>query len=231
MNRLEIISRLRNSIKEVHADSEYSNRYLWNTVLSSAKRLIKEDADRGRIFRQSTVWDTICVEMEEVSSVYCNCFCLPYNSTVYRSKRKLPEFVEASNGLIYRFIATPDLSKEFTLVSPYQFALKSKIKYNREKYAFIHDGYLYTPNSSYPLLSVSSLFLDDISDFKCDQNGPVGDGDAAVSCPTVLDLSVPLPDYMEEACIKMALQELGFSKQIASDQHPNANENQKEVSP
>lgn len=224
MNRGEIISRLRNSIKEVHADTEYSNRFLWNIILSSAKYLIKTDADKGKTFKQSSVWESICVKMEPVSSIICNCMYLPYDCTVFRSKERLPEFLESSSGIIYRFIATPDLSQELVIVSPYQYAVKSKIKYNKEKYAFIHDGYLYTPSLTYPLLSLSALFIGDISDFKCD---PVEHS----QCENVLSLPTPLPDYLEDACIKMALQELGYSKQIPSDQHPNANPNQIEGTP
>ena len=221
-----MISRVRNTIKEVHADSEYSNRYLWNLITSCAKKLIREDADRGRIFRQSSIWETICIEMEPVSSLVCNCMYLPYDCFVYRSKFPIPEFIESSSGIVYRFIATPDLSKELVLVSPYQYSVKKNIKFNREKYAFIHNGYLYTPNTTYPLLSVSSLFLEDVSKFKCEDFT-----DEANKCGSVLTLPLPLPDYLEDNCVKMVLQELGFSKQIISDQHPNANENQREGTP
>jgi hypothetical protein len=72
---------------------------------------------------------------------------------------------------------------------------------------------------------MSSLFTGDVSKFKCEE---VSNED---NCGSLLTINVPLPDYLEDACIKMALQELGFSKQIVSDQHPNTNENQKEVSP
>lgn len=225
MNRQEMISRIRNTIKEVHADSEYSNRYLWNLIVSSAKKLIREDADRGRIFKQASIWETICIEMEPVSSLICNCRYLPYNCIVYRSKNKLPDFLEYSAGVVYRFIATPDLSKEMVLVSPYQYSVKKNIKYNKEKYAFIHDGYLYTPNTNYPLLSMSSLFLEDVSLFKCDSSIDTS------ACGSVLTLNLPLPDYLEDNCVKIVLQELGFSKQIVSDQHPNSNENQREGTP
>ncbi len=230
MNRKELISRLRNTIKEVHGDSEYSNRYLWHILTTCSKQLIKQDADKGKIFKQSSIWETICIKMEPVSSLICNCTSLPYDCIVYRSVEKLPEFFEYSNGIVYRFIATPDLSQQFTLVSPYQYQVKSKIKFNKRKYAFIHDGYLYTPADKYPYLAMSSLFNEDVAKFKCEEED-TDENNSNGGCNNILDLTVPLPDYLKDACIKMALQELGMSKQIMSDQHPNANENQKEVSP
>lgn len=230
MKRKDIISRLRNALKEVHADSEYSNRYLWNIILTNAKTLIKEDAVKGQTFKQDSIWESICVEMEPVSSLICNCKFLKYDCQVFRSKTKIPEFFESSDGIIYRFIATPDLSQELTIISPYQYSIKSKIKYNREKYAFIHDGYLYTPSLEYPLYSLSALFIEDVSCMKCEDSyaDPNLDSDI-IPCADKLEINLPLPDYLETTCIKMSLEELGFSKQTPSDQIPNANENQKET--
>lgn len=224
MTRRDAISRLRNSIKEVSGDSLYSNRFLWNVFQTASKILLKQEAERGRIFAQANIWENICVPMEQVSSIVCNCSVLPYDCVVTRSKHKLPEFVEYSGGFIYRFIATPDLSKEFVLVTPFQYATKSKIRYTKGKYAFIHDGYLYTPSHNFPLLSISGIFEEDVTKFKCDEEG-------SNSCNSALDRPVAIPGYLEDYVFKQALQELGFSKQIPADEHPNNNDSQKSVSP
>ena len=220
----EIVANLRGSIKEVTDDSAYSNRFLWSKFNTVVKQLVKQEADTGRIYSQSDLWEPICIEMEPVSSIYCNCQFLPYNCEVYRSKYKLPKFLESSDGFVYRWISTPDLSRDFTLVTPYQFHNKSKIKYNREKYAFIHDGYLYTPKDSYPLISLSGLFEGDISDFECNKKEDV------VECKTMLSKKVMIPGYLESGAIKMVLSELFHSVQISKDEHTNVNTNQKEVS-
>lgn len=225
MTRRDAISRLRNSIKELSGDSLYSNRFLWNLFQTASKTLIKQEAERGRLYSQANIWETICVEMEQVSSLICNCSFLPYDCMVTRSKYKIPLFVEYSGGFIYRFIATPDLSKEFVLVTPFQYATKSKIKYVKEHYAFIHNGYLYTPSHHFPLLSVSGIFEGDVSKFKCD------DTSDSSSCNSALDRPIGIPEYLEDIVFKQALQELGFSKQIPADEHPNNNDSQKTVSP
>lgn len=224
----EIISRVRGSLKEVTDDSAYSNRFLYSTFMTYAKQLIKQDADSGRIYEMSDIWEPICVEMEPVSSLYCNCQFLPYNCTVYRSKLKLPNFLQSSDGVIYRWISTPDLSKDFVLVTPYQFHNKTKIKYNREKYAFIHDQYLYTPKDTFPVLTVSALFEGDLSMFTCN---PTEDRVSQGSCATKLGQKIMLPSYLEAAVIKMTLGELVPTTQLAKDELPNNNSNQKEVSP
>lgn len=229
----EIVSKLRGSIKEVTDDSKFTNRYLWSSFYINAKQLIKQDADNGRIYSMSDIWEPICVEMEPVSSLYCNCIFLPFNCTVFRSKHQLPSFLESSDGFIYRWIATPDLSKDFVLVTPQQYHNKSKIKYNREKYAFIHDKYLYTPSETYPLITLSALFDGDISDFMCNkkkENTEV-QTQAQNQCNTKLSQPIALPSYLESAAIKMTLSELFTSIQVRADELPNSNDTLKDVTP
>lgn len=226
LTRAEIISRLRNGLNEVTGDSRYSNRYLWNVFLTASKELIKQDADRGRIYSQANIWDNICIKMEPVSSVLCNCISLPGDCTVYRSKEQMPKFIESTDGFIYRFIATPDLSKSFTLVSPYGYSVKRNIKFNREKYAFIHDGYIYTPDHTYPQLIISGMFEGDTGEFKCDGS----DNNTTGHCYHALSQNISLNDYLIRAGISMALQELMGTKQIPKDELTNNNTNQKEIS-
>lgn len=228
MTKRDIISRLRNTLKEVNADTEYTNRYLWNVFSTVSKQIIKQDADKGKVFTQSNIWETICVSMEPVSSVLCNCITFPYPCTVYRSSIKLPKFIESTDGFIYRFIATPDMSRELVLVSPYQYSVKSKIRYHREKYAFIHDGYLFTPDLTYPQLIISGLFEEDTSAFNCNTNS---DNNQSSTCGSALDGNANVPDYLIDICVKLSLQELMPSKQFIADEHPNANSQQIQGTP
>lgn len=232
----EVVARLRSSIKEVSDDSVYSNRYLWNTYLTAMKQLLKQDTASGNIYSMSDVWEPICIEMEAVNSIYCNCLVLPNNCEVYRSKRKLPKFIESNDGIIYRWLATPDLSRTFVIVSPFQYEVKSKVRFNRENYAFIHNGFLYTPKHDYPWLSLSALFEGDLSDFNCNtsNNNPTAnppiDSDNN-ECGSKLRSKVQLPDYLEDAAIKMARSELVPITQLKPDEHPNANTIERQVSP
>jgi len=223
--KAEVISRLRNGLNEVTGDSRYSNRYLWNVFLTASKDLIKQDADKGRIYSQANIWESICIKMEPVPSVLCNCISLPTDCTVYRSKEKLPKIIESTDGFIYRFISTPDLSKSFTLTSPFSYSVKKEIKYNKEKYAFIHDGYIFTPDHTYPQLIISGIFEGNTSSFKCDNTST-----STGSCYSALNQSISLNDYLIRTAITMSLQELIGTKQIPKDELTNNNTNQKEIS-
>jgi hypothetical protein len=192
---------------------------LWDVFNTTALQLIKEEADRNRLYNLSGVWSTICVEMNPVSSLICNCDCLPYNKMIYRSKERLPLLAESSNGFIYRFISSQDLSINFFLTTPFTYRNKSRIKYNRTHYAFTHDGYLYTPDHQFDTLVISGIFKTDISNYNCDSSNQT-------SCGSALNAEISLPDYMRRIAITMSLQELGIPRQISQDHHPNNNSTQ-----
>ena len=224
MNRKEVISRLRNSIKEVNSDSLYSNRYLWNVFWTNAQTLLKQESDRARLYSQSDIWETICIPMDSVSPILCTCLSLPMDCVVYRSRFKLPNVVEGSFGKIYRVISSPDLSQKLTLVTPYQYDLK-QTKYNREKYVFIHDGYLWAPNTKWSNLIISAMFAEEIpNEFKCDCE------DSSSDCGSLLYLGSSLPEWLIAPCIQMSLQELGVPIQKPQDELSNNNSNEKQIS-
>ncbi len=223
--RKQIVSRLRNSIKEVGSDSPFTNRYLWNVFRTKSQILLKQESERSRLYNQSDIWKTICVPMDSVSPILCTCLALPMDCVVYRSRFKLPLILEGAFGKLYRFISSPDLSIKMVLVTPYQYSLK-QTKYNREKYVFIHDGYLWAPNTSWPYILLSAIFEGEIGkEFKCGD-----DTETTTDCGSLLYVESGVPDWLVEPAIQMALQELGSSTQLVPDENPNTNPNEKQIS-
>lgn len=227
MTRQEVVSRLRNSIKEVNADTKYTNRYLWNVFWTNGQLLLKQESDRPKLYYQSTIWKTICIKMDKVSPLLCDCLQLPMDCVVYRSKFKIPKIVEGAFGLIYRFISSADMSNKITLVTPYQYQLKQS-KYNKEKYGFIHDGYLWCPNTKWSHIIMSAIFEEEITnEFKCDCDE---EETTQTNCGSLLYLDSSLPDYLIQPAIQMSLQELGVSKGLIQDELSNVNTNEKQIS-
>lgn len=221
MTRQEIVARLRNSIKEVNADTEYTNRYLWNVFWTNARTLLKQESDRGRLYNQSDIWQTVCVLMDPVSPLLCDCIKVPMDCVVYRSRFKLPPAVEGNFGRLYQFLSSPDLSQKIIIVNPFQFSFKNT-KYNKEKYAFIHDDYLWT-KVSWPYLIFKFLPDGDIpKEFECDCEDT-----SNVECGSLLYKDVNLSNWLIQPAISMALTELGYSKQMVADELSNTNSNDK----
>lgn len=213
MTNRELIGRVRSTIKEHNADSVLYNKHIYNLLLTNSALLIKREADKKSIYMMSNIWKTVCVEMIPVNPIVCKCVKLPIDCTIYRSKEKLPPFFETNFGPLYKSITTIDNSINIDLTTPYQYNLKVKIKYNKAKYAFIEDGYLYTPNSSYPWLKIVGLFKEEGNN--CDES-------KVVKC-SKLDQEFPCPDYLLQPVIEMTLKELGYFKQINYDHVENKN--------
>lgn len=223
----QIISRLRVSLKETSSDSNYSNRFLWNEFFSCAKVLIKRDADsQRRIYKTNEIWDTICLSMDEVSPILCDCISVPMDCSIYKSTFKIPKGLESALGFLYRYLSTPDNSIQFTIVTPNEFQVKTKIRYNRGKYAFFHNGYLWT-DKSYPKLILSGIFEDSVNHLKCSSDNIT---DNVTGCFSQLKQPCKVPDYLQRPSIEMVLQGLLPTLSRPQDNIINTSESQREVS-
>ncbi len=226
MTRREVVSRLRNTIKEITSDSKYSNRYLWNAFWTAARLLIKRDADNDRrIYKTSNIWKAICVGMEPVSPILCDCISIPLDCTIYKSTFKLPKILESSYGWLTRLISSPDNSRRITLVTPYEFQIKTQIRYNKELYAFAHEGYIWT-NAPFPKVIMSIIPDGNIKNFSCSDDANSSEG----SCDSLMDTDTGVPDYLLDGSIKTALQEIGVFVSRPTDNVPNNSESQREQS-
>lgn len=203
----ELVSSIRENLVEHNIDSVFTNRHLYRTALSVAKTLIQREVDQSRkIFNQNSGWSSYCLEMVEVSPVDCP-VVIPVPCKIYRSYCKLPQFMETSYGMLFKLISTPDYSINFTLTDPQYFNIKSNIKYNKENYAFIADGYLFTPKNEYPLLKIIAYFEKPVS--SCEQS-------AEYQC-SILDSTFPCPEYLVQPVIDETLKRLSIGKQIPFD--------------
>jgi len=215
-------------MKELTSDSKYSNRHLWNAFWTAGKTLIKRDADNERrIYKTVNIWKTLCIGMDPVSPILCDCISVPMDCVLYKSQFRLPKILESSYGWIYRLISSPDNSRQVVLVTPNEFQIKVQIRHNKELYAFGHDGYLWS-NAPFPKVLFSTLPEGNYKHFQCtdESDNTIGTG----NCGSLLDLDSGIPDYLEDSAIKMALQELGVFINRPTDNVSNNSESQREQS-
>lgn len=211
MKNKDIISRIRVSVKEIGKDNLLTNKSIYNILRSSAIFLLKREADsKNTIYNQMGIFSTICVDMIEVSAT--ECLNIPSNCRVWRSKNKIPKIIESSTGFIYKAISSMDNSVQFFLTTPYIERLKSKIKFNKNKYVWLENDYLYSKDS-YPILKIVGIFEEDIRPPQEDSN-----------CSRLED-SFFLPDYLCDAAVKLTLQELSVFKQIVYSNNEDKNTN------
>lgn len=189
MTKREVIHRLRHDIREHSADSVLTNRHLWAAFWNAAKLLMQRAHDDSSLKDQS-VFETFDIDTEEYNPFDGS--CVPLDCIACRAK--IPAPVTSKSGMIYSYIGSPDLHTQYAVVNPQEFAIKSKIKGTRQRYAFYENGYLHL-SKCIPCLRVS--MLPDVS---------VGN-----SCG-VMDTVCPVPDYLIDAAIAISKENVAISK-------------------
>lgn len=180
----DIVYRIRNTLKENSRDSRYSNRHLWSVAYGVAKKLMLRDPHK---LPNSDVFTRFEFETETVNLLTS---CVPLDCEACRIK--LPSSVSSKEGLIYKFIGTPDYSQSFTVVSPESFRRMRNLRGNPGNFAFLDSGYLYL-SKCHPC--IIGQFLNDEDDTKCSR----------------LKTKAPIPDHLFDFVVKESLQEIGIT--------------------
>lgn len=202
----ELLGIVRGSFKLYSDDRILTDRYIFYVSWSTAKALMKADAEKTKkIFNVSNIWHNEYLEMEEVSTVEDCDLGIPINCTLYKSKKKLKRLVETSTGWLYKQVSSIDNTKFFYLVNATDFAIKTKIRFNKDNYVFIHNDYLYT-NVKWDILKISGIF-EDLR--PCDP------------CESFYNLTFPLPTYLEDICISNVVQKISVPARLPSDEIVN----------
>src|SRR4051812_39629523 len=94
------ISKLRNKLKEVNADSIYTNKYLFSIVEGNAKWLIQREFTSNRLFQNKALFQKIpCVQVIEVNKISERCPDFLKGEKIYRTP-KLPPMWNSEFGPI-----------------------------------------------------------------------------------------------------------------------------------
>ena len=127
-----------------------------------------------------------------------------------RTKDRLPSVLEGTYGPLFRTISSIDGSVRLWKTYPSIFtamANTTTFKYNKNKYYWYADGYLYFPNMIWESVRVEGLWEDSIAYLKCD-------GDECA--PRQNDLT-HVPDYLFAEIEQGVLKDLGFEMQAPNE--------------
>lgn len=198
----EVTSRVRGILKEFHSDSVLTNRLIWSIVQSGLLMYLEREAKniyKLDIFTKMSI-------NQEIYSIYEGT-CVPLECQGCRYK--LPDGAENKNGLIYRYIASPDIHTQYKIVSPTDFQNKKNLRGASQNYMILENGYLYT-DKCLPCISVAYLATKPSNDLGC----------------SILDLDASIPDYILSTILRMPLEELNIFIQkpldLAQNKNPNA---------
>ncbi len=186
----DVISRVRIQIKAVRQDSFITDRTIYTFILKHAKWLMKREDGKNKLMNFTSVIQTLdFVELIEVDKVEACCTGIRSDCTIKRTEKKLPVFLQGYHGPLIRSVTSLDGSERLqpTLPTTYLGIANSKnFKYNKSKYYWFLNDYLYFPNLEWDAVRIEGIFEDDISEFTCDED----------SCKVRQDQSFNVPDYL-----------------------------------
>ena len=214
---LEATSRIRNLIKSVKQDAFLTDRFLYSVIMKHAKLLMRRQDNLNRIMKFNSVFQTLdFVELIDVDRAQAECRCISTGCTFKRTKEKLPQMIDGYWGPLIRSVTSLDLSEELTPTFPTTFEQMSRqktFKYNKKKYYWFLNGYLYFPNLEWDAIRLEGVFEGDISQYNCDPND---------NCEYIQNKTINIPEYLFTEIEQMVMRDLGVLLQIPQDiQHDN----------
>lgn len=207
----DVCSRIRTRLKGKRQDPLLTDRSIYSVVNKHSKWLMKREDSKNRLMAYSGVLQTMdYVELIEVDKVEACCTGLSSDCTIKRTKQKMPLFMQGYYGPLIRTVASLDGSEELqpTVPSSYMAMSRSKnFKYNKTKYFWYLDDYIYFPNLEWDAVRIEGIFEDDISDWTCEQD----------SCKQRSEQPFNVPDYLLGELEERVFQEFAGMMQIPSD--------------
>ena len=209
------VSRVRNSIKAVKEDAFVTDRYIWSVITKYAKLFVKRQDNLDKLLRFTSFWVTLpCIELVEVDNIEA-CCGVTSGCTIMRTKDKLPTPFEGPIGPMFRTVSSIDNSTEIFLVEPtiWNSIRKTTIfKYNKAKYGWWLNGYMYFPNIDWDAVKIEGVWDDDVNQFACDGK------DAEGACTVKQEQQTNIPEDLFAEIEQQVLAEILPSAQLPPDQ-------------
>ena len=168
----DIVSRVRGQIKAESEDAFVTDRYLYSLVKKYAQVFMRRQDDKNKLMKFNSIWQTLdFVELIEVDKIESECCGIQSDCKIKRTKLKLPAFLEGYWGPLIRTVSSIDGSVECQPTSPGSYNSMTKsttFKYNKTKYFWWMNDYLYLPNVEWDAIKIEGCWENDVSKFNCD---------------------------------------------------------------
>jgi hypothetical protein len=207
----EAVSRVRNIIKASTEDAFITDRFIFSIIMKHAKFYIRRQDSLNEILRFNSFFRRLpCVELIEVDRVEA-CCDVKSNVTVMRTKEKIPGVMDSSFGPLFRTVASVDDSTVVYKTEPVLYNALSKTsgyKYNKQKYYWYLNGYLYFPNVVWEAVSVEGIFEQDLTGFTCSEDP---------GCIKRQEQQLIVPEYLFTEIEAQVLNDLKFTMSVPND--------------
>jgi len=208
----EATSRIRNQIKAVKQDPFLTDRFIYKLLLKYSRNLIKRiEGSRNQMVKFANLFVALpCIPLCKVDKVEACCLNVGTDIIIKRTERKIPNVYEALFGPLIRRVSSVDGSVEVFPTNPTTYTSMTKstsFKYNKNKYYWFLNGYLYFPDINWEQVEVEGIFADDISSF-FNKKG---------ECTLRQDQLMPVPDFLFAEVEALVIRDLTQTVQLPSD--------------
>lgn len=205
----EAISRVRNLIKAVTMDSFVTDRVIYSLIQKYAKMYIKRESSIASRARFGSLFKRLpCVSLVEVDRVEA-CCDVKSGCVIKRTAEKLPGIIEGPQGVLLRSVSSVDNSTEVYRTTPSLYNSMTKtsaFKYNKNRYYWYMNGYLYIPGIEWDSISIEGIFDSDLSGYSCDD-----------PCAQVQDQAINIPPELFAEIEQQVVNDFMKSAQIPQD--------------
>ena len=212
----EIISRVRGSIRAIDMDSFITDRFIYSVITKYAKLYIKQNSGQAFNTKFNSLFTRIpCMNLIEVDKIEA-CCDVQSGCKLKRTKEKIPGVMEGPEGPLLRAVTSLDGSSDVYRTTPQLYnsmAKTSGFKYNKTKYYWIINNYLYLGNVPWDSISIEGIFEGNINEFLCDNE-----------CAFAQDQTFSIPPELFAQIEQQVARDIMVSQQINVDRAPADNQ-------
>lgn len=212
----DIIARVKNPIKHSAQKAYLTDRSLYSIIKKYAALIMRRQDSLNRIMKFNGVFQPLdFFELEEIDKIEAQCHCIESGCTFRRTKHKVPAMMEGYWGPLIREITSIDGSTEIIPTYPRTFEKivnQKTYKYNKNKYYWFLNGYLYFPNIDWDAIRIVGVWDEDISIYTCDTKD---------NCISMQDRQFNVPEFMFAEIEQLVWKDLGIIVQIPDTAEDN----------
>lgn len=205
----EVISRVRNTLKAVKEDAFLTDRTIYSSLLKYSKTLAKREDNQYRLMKISSIFQVLpYIELIDVDKVEAGCIGVYSGCYFKRSKDKIPSILDGMFGPIIRTVSSIDGTIELYRTEPGTWISMTKtttFKYNKNKYFWYLNGYMYFPNIDWEAVRMEAIFEGQVDTCTTDD------------CLIKQDQPFALPEYLFSEVEQFVIKELTLSMQVPGD--------------
>lgn len=186
----EVVSRIRSQMKAESQDAFVTDRYVYSLIMKFAQLLMRRQDSLNKLMKFNSIWKTLpFVELIEVDKIEAHCSGIESGCKIKRTKEKIPNMIEGYWGPLMRTVSSIDGSFELQPTQPGTYTSMTKttsFRYNRTKYFWFLNGYLYFPDLDWDAVKVEAIFDSDISQWLCDTDTCIPRYEQEINIPEFL---------------------------------------------